>query len=235
MKNTAIGAVITALIGTPALAADMAVKAPPPPVAAAFSWTGLYIGGEGGGASGSSVQFFTTAPGGTINRYDIFGAEGGVTGGFNWQFSPQLVAGIEGDFSWGPITGGGGTTASYNCGSICSTTVNDFGTLRGRVGYAFGSNVLVYGTGGWAQARITPDLDGFTQANTRSGWTAGGGVEYAFNRNWSAKVEYLFLDFSNFVWTNATNALLACTGLNCSTDAKLNIIRVGVNYRFGPP
>jgi outer membrane immunogenic protein len=237
MKFNTIGglAVSALLIAAPfsaAIAADMAVKAPPAPVpAAAYNWTGFYLGVEGGYAWGSSVQFFTAPPpGGSTNRYNINGWEGGGTLGYNWQIQ-QWVLGIETDFSGSQINGSTGTTATYSCGTTCATTVNDFGTLRGRLGYAW-NNVLLYGTGGWAYGGIASNLDGGTATNWRNGWVAGAGAEYGFAPHWSAKLEWIYLNFNSFQWTNATNANFTCTGLNCSTDAKFSVIRAGVNYRF---
>jgi outer membrane immunogenic protein len=201
-------------------------KAPPP----FFSWTGFYIGAQGGGAWGDSVQFFT---GGTTDRYKISGGEAGGTVGYNWEFSPHFVLGIEGDFSWAHISGTGATSATYSCGTICATTVDSLGTVRGRLGYAFDNHILLYGTGGWAFSRINSNLNGFTAANDRSGWTAGAGIEYAFNPHWSVKAEYLRVNFDSYVWTNTTIlGVIGCNGISCSTDAKFNVVRAGVNYHF---
>lgn len=233
MNKVAIAiAAIAALIGTPALAADMAVKAPPPPVAApAYSWTGFYIGGNGGYAWGSSVQFFTGGGGGTTHRYNIDGWEGGGTLGYNWQIQ-QWVLGVETDFSGSHISGSSTvSTVRYGCGTTCATTVDDFGTLSARLGYGW-NNVLLYGTGGLAYGGIASNLDGGTATNWRTGWAAGAGAEYGFAPHWSAKLEWIYLNFSSFQWTNAHNANFNCTGINCSTDAKFNVIRAGVNYRF---
>lgn len=73
---------------------------------------------------------------------------------------------------------------------------------------------------------------GGTVNTTRAGWTAGGGAEYAFNRNWSAKLEYLYVDFKGYVFSNANTPFFTCGGLNCSTDARFSVVRVGVNYKF---
>jgi outer membrane immunogenic protein len=239
MKRRSIGILAFALTGVAALAsanaADLAVQAPvykapvykaPPPV---FSWTGFYLGVQGGGAWGDSVQFFT---GGTTDRYKISGGEAGGTVGYNWQFSPHFVVGIEADYAWAHITGTGATSLTYNCGTVCATTVDSLGTVRGRLGYAF-DNVLLYGTGGLAFSRINSNLNGFTAAHDRTGWTAGAGIEYAFNPHWSVKAEYLRVNFDSYVWTNATvPGIIGCGGVSCSTDAKFNVVRAGVNYKF---
>jgi outer membrane immunogenic protein len=190
--------------------------------------TGFYIGAQGGGAWGDSVQSFNA---GTTNRYNISGGVAGGTVGYNWEFSPHFVPGIEADYAWAHITGTGASSATYSCGTICATTLDSLGTVRGRLGYAF-DHVLLYGTGGWAYSRINSNLDGFTAANDRSGWTAGAGIEYAFAPHWSLKAEYLRVSFDSAVWTNATAPGIACTGIACSTDAKFNVVRAGVNYRF---
>ena len=131
------------------------------------------------------------------------------------------MAGAEADFSWADLSGSGRTTATYGCGTICSTTVNWFATERARLGYAFDNGVLLYATGGAAQVDVRPDLDGYIRSSTRFGWAAGAGVEYRFNRNWSAKAEYLFVNVDDYVWTNATNGLIDCRGLNCSTELQV--------------
>jgi outer membrane immunogenic protein len=215
-----------------ASAADMPAKAPvyrAAPVAM-YNWTGFYLGVQGGYAWGSSVQFFSAAGGGTTDRYNINGGVFGGTLGYNWQIQ-QWVLGIEGDFSGSHISGSTITTPTYGCGTGCSTNVKSFGTLRARLGYAW-DNVLLYGTGGWAYGNIESNINGGTATNGRSGWTAGAGAEYGFNRNWSAKLEWIYVKFDSYQWTNATNANFACTGLNCSTDAKFSVIRAGLNYRF---
>jgi outer membrane immunogenic protein len=236
MKRHSIGVLAFALTSVAAIAsanaADLAVKAPvykAPPVPF-FSWTGFYIGAQGGGAWGDSVQTFNA---GSTGRYDISGGEVGGTVGYNWQFSPHLVVGIEGDYGWAHISGTGATSTTYNCGTICATTLDSLGTVRGRLGYAFDNHMLLYGTGGWAFSRINSNLNGFTAANDRSGWTAGAGIEYAFDPRWSVKAEYLRVNFDSAVWTNASVlGVIACSGISCSTDARLNVVRFGVNYKL---
>src|SRR5215831_5871247 len=180
-----VGAAV--LLAGPALAADLGkpVYKAPPPVVPVFSWTGFYIGAQGGGAWGDSVQTFHTGlVSGTTGRYDISGGEAGGTVGYNWEFAPRIVLGIESDYSWAHISGTGHSSPTYNCGTICATTVDSLGTVRGRLGYAFDKRVLLSGTGGWAFSRINSNLNTFTQANDRTGWPAGAGIEYAFNPRW---------------------------------------------------
>ena len=222
-------------IAAPAQAADIPVKAAPPPVVAVYNWTGFYLGVHVGGAFGTSVQTFFDPVGpasGTTDRYDISGIAGGGTAGYNFQFS-NFVIGVEADISAADISGrSSNLNPSYNCGLVCETDVRWFATLRGRAGFAF-NNWFIYGTGGWAYANIKSNLNGGIEDHNRSGWTAGGGIEYGFLPNWSFKIEYLHFHFDSYVWTNANNTFFTCTGINCSTDARFGVIRGGVNFRWG--
>jgi outer membrane immunogenic protein len=170
-----------ALIGTPAFAADMAVKmpvkAPPPAPAPAYNWTGFYIGANGGyGWKDSTTVTFTpndpTALAGTCGgvfggtcapptSFGIHGGFGGLQAGYNWQFRPQWVAGLETDFDWSDIKGTG-TTPTFFLGSLAtgpsnftvSQDIKWFGTVRARLGYLPTDHLLVYATGGFAYGRI---------------------------------------------------------------------------------
>lgn len=243
MKKLVLAATVALGLATPSMAADMRmpVKAPPPTaIAAVFNWTGFYIGGQGGWAWGTSVQSFDTgALSDATDRYRISGVNGGGTVGYNFQLGSIFVAGVEADFSLANIKGTGQSGVFFNCDtpSTCHSNVDWFGTVRGRGGFAV-QNAFIYGTGGWAFARIETSLGSgppLTGTSTRSGWTAGGGVEYAFTQNWSAKIEYLHLRFGSYQWTNGASGTANCIGINCSTDARLNVIRAGLNYRFGGP
>jgi outer membrane immunogenic protein len=150
--------------------------------------------------------------------------------------------GIETDFQF---TGMKGTLQAPTCpAAVCGVTTNAsysqklpwFGTVRGRLGYARDS-WLIYGTGGYAYARLETDASAsagatsmsLTQAETRSGWAVGGGIELAFARNWTARMEYLYIDLGR------TNATLAIPGIaTISEDSRVtqNLVRLGANYRF---
>lgn len=217
-------------LGGSAFAADMPVKAPAPvaAIAAPYNWTGFYIGAQGGYAWGDSVQSFT---GGTTPRYNVNGGAFGGTLGANWQMQ-QWVLGLEADYSVSEIKGNvSGSLPGYNCGITCETNVRSFGTFRARAGFAW-DNVLFYGTGGAIYANIRSNLNGGTETHDRWGWTAGAGLEYGFARNWSAKVEWLYASIAKYQWTNASPPAYSCTGINCSTDAKFNLVRGGINFRF---
>lgn len=167
----------------------------------ANSWMGPYIGGNLGYGWGD-VSNNGARPSGVL---------GGLQAGYNYQ-SGQLVLGIEGDLQ---LNSADDTFAPWKFSNPW------FGTVRGRLGYAF-NNILLYGTGGLAFGSLKVESGGFSESQTSAGWTAGVGAEYAINQNWSAKIEYLYVDLSDktFLMTGMSN------GYQFST------VRVGVNYRF---
>jgi outer membrane immunogenic protein len=171
------------------------------------------------------------------------GTAGGVLGGaqvgYNYQFG-QFVIGVETDFQGTSISGGGNNASQslilspYGArgseflapiGALAgaNTSLEWFGTVRGRVGYLFLPTLLIYGTGGFAYGQV----DAFGFSNTPTGWTAGGGVEWMFAPNWSAKAEYLYVDLSS---NGATGGL----GLNWGYyyHPQINVVRAGINYHF---
>jgi len=206
--------------------------APAPPIAYAppvYNWTGFYIGGHvGGGWENSSWTdpFF-----GGNNSFNNSGFLGGVQAGANAQFN-WLVLGVEGDFSWTGIKGSG----TDSIGDSINTNVNWTSTVTGRAGVAF-DRLLVYGKGGLAiaydQSSLT-DIAGVTSNTnlTRTGWTAGAGLEYGLAPNWSAKVEYDYLGFGSQPLNFNTPLLGPVT-----SNATLNVqeVKAGINYRFGGP
>ena len=217
MKTILLASVgVLALGVVQASAADIvrSRRAPPPApvyIAPPFTWTGGYVGINGGygfGRSDFSAPF-------TTGSFDTSGGLVGGTLGYNYQVN-QLVFGIEGDLDASWIKG------SAACGGLtCETKNNWLATARGRLGYAAG-NFMPYITGGAAFGDIKTSITGIgSTTETKTGWTGGGGVEYAFNGPWSAKLEYLYVD-------------LGRGGTIGGSTAKLqeNIVRAGVNYRF---
>ncbi len=167
----------------------------------AFSWAGPYLGGNLGYAWGS-VQNSLTRPDGVF---------GGVQAGFNWQSGP-LVFGLEGDIQANTAND---TFAAWKFSNPW------FGTVRGRVGYAF-NNVLVYGTGGLAFGKLRAETFGLSESHTSAGWTVGVGAEVGIYQNWTAKVEYLYVDLSSSSFT--------ITGAPHSYQS--GMVRAGINYHF---
>jgi outer membrane immunogenic protein len=215
----AVAALVTAQC---AAAADLSVaplyKAPPPPATPAYDWSGFYLGINGGGGWGHSY-WDANATG--INTS---GGVAGGTAGYNWQIG-SAVLGLESDIDWANLKG---TTTSTLCPAGCSTSDTWLGTVRGRVGYAFGG-VLPYVTGGLAAGDIRATTPGFAGAsNTNAGWTVGGGLEFALPGNWSAKAEYLHVDLGRF--NCGANCGVATTDNVSMHD---DIVRAGINYRFG--
>jgi outer membrane immunogenic protein len=207
MKGTirAMSLAAMAVASGTAGAADM-VRGPQPyyspgPPPAVYNWSGLYaganVGYEWGKVGGSGTE--------------PSGAVGGLQAGYNWQ-SGQFVFGAETDIQ---ISGAEDTFAPYKFSNPW------FGTLRGRAGYAV-NNVMFYGTAGLAYGGMTGEIAGLDENKTHVGWTGGLGMEVGFNRNWSAKVEYLYMDLGDRVYS--------ITGVDNGLEA--NIIRLGINYRF---
>jgi outer membrane immunogenic protein len=166
-----------------------------------YSWAGPYLGGTLGYEWGS-VSNSPAKPSGIA---------GGVTGGYNWQ-SGNVVFGLEADLQG---TGADDRFASYKFSNPW------FGTARGRIGYAF-NNVMIYGTGGLAFGSLQVEQLGLSQSQSAVGWTVGVGAEVGIYQNWTAKIEYLYVDLAsnNYSLTGGTN------GLDFGT------VRIGVNYHF---
>ena len=243
-KKITLGAITALLLGTTAaVAADLPVKAPP--VVAIYDWTGFYIGAAAGGSFGFSDHVDRATGLSDTSGYNVKGGMIGGTLGYNWQMS-NFVVGFEGDVSWvaerGTMPDVG--TNAINLGFVDLVTgVNQFSsftsetwlaTARGRFGYAV-NNLLFYGTGGYAGAGVTQGVYDTSRnllassSSTRSGWTAGGGLEWGFAPNWSAKFEWLYMKFN----TVALNTAAAEGPRNVPFDD--NVVRFGVNYRFGGP
>jgi outer membrane immunogenic protein len=264
IKHSVFGlAAIAAMIGTPALAADMPLKAPPVP---AWAWTGFYVGGNMGGHWGNdnltfapdtgwavapgSPAAFAQLPGLLQTSLKPQGVIGGVQGGYNWQTN-NIVLGFEADADWA----GGSASRSLTLGPAFAGNPDDvatnktretfLGTVRGRLGWTTG-DALFYGTGGLAVGTlsttdtfcafgcVTPPTD-FTSGSgstTRAGWTGGVGAEYHFRANWSAKVEYLYVDLGSFNATIPSNLVAPAQDITVSHHFADNLVRGGINFHF---
>ena len=228
-------AAVVGLAASQASAADLPRKAPAyiPPAPPPVTWTGCYIGGNIGGAFGdASVNF----PGGEVSSNGS-GFAGGGQIGCDYQFSGGWVVGFRNMFD-GTSNNRSGTIAT---GPLGGTVVNFnnqwFDTLTGRIGYSFTPAWLLYGQGGgaWAHASTNASLAGVplgSTGNTRSGWTAGGGVEWMFAPHWSAFLEGNYMDFGTN--NNTVFGVGGCGVVGCSFNSKFTetTVLVGVNYRF---
>jgi outer membrane immunogenic protein len=231
------------------LAADLATKAPYAP-AAVWSWTGFYLGGHVGAGWGTAEAAITSTsvpgflPAGLpLGQTNQSGFLGGGQFGYNWQ-SGWAVFGVQGD-----ITGMGvkGTAACLGGGAACTAKSDWLATVTGRFGGVVGDRTLVYVKGGaaWMHTNYTFDaaaglLGGgafSTSANsTALGWLLGFGAEYAFDQNWSAFIEYNYLEFDKKSMALDFSALLgAPLTVNADIKNKLSIAKIGVNYKFGGP
>jgi len=226
-KSLLTGACALAL-AVPAYAADLPLKAPPaPPPPPIFNWSGFYVGANIGGAF--THDSLTDNLSGASLGSDNNGFIGGGQVGFNWQVD-SWVLGVEWDIDGTTLshTGPGVVTA---LGTLQAHTSTDWiSTLTGRVGYA-ADRWLLYAKGGgaWVQESATITNLGTGAAvgasRTSSGWTVGGGVEWAFAPQWSAKLEYDFIRLDNFNFNT-----FAGDSLTFSRD--INMVMAGVNYRF---
>lgn len=251
MRRIGLALLASTMFVGAAAAADMPVKAPvykAPVVAPPYNWAGFYVGLNAGGSWGRQDNSLVTVPGGVVgftNSDKLNGFIGGGQVGYNWQIN-QWVLGLEADFQGSGQKSDGsflipsiagiavvpGLTASY------TDKLEWFGTVRGRVGYAW-DRWLAYFTGGWAFGHGTLSGTGtttpagtvlaFSASQDYNGWTLGGGLEWAFMDHWSAKAEYLYIDFGNgpTVVANTAGTLAIASGK--MTD---NILRLGVNYHF---
>jgi len=245
--------ILLASVGAVTLAGTAVAAEPPPapppvyvPPVPIFTWTGFYVGAQIGYAWGTL----------DANAGDVFGdfrsfssSNSGVIGGghigYNLQLNQWLI-GLEGDVDGsslsktqtGFIFPAGAVAAGLlpvNIGSLPVTVSGSLdvqGSIRGRLGYAW-DRILLYGTGGVAFGGFTASIStpfGYAQrSNTRVGWTAGGGIEYALTNNWSVRVEYRYTQFGhstvnrNFSFVNA--------------KFNENRVQAGVSYKFdlAPP
>lgn len=205
MKRALLAATAVAAMAGAALAADLP-RGPVPyysttPAATGFSWARWYVGGNVG-------YEWAKVPGSLGNPK---GVAGGLQGGYNWQWG-QFVLGGETDLQ---LTGADDTFAPWKFSNPW------FGTLRARAGYAM-NNVLFYGTLGVAYGDIKAEMAGTSETHTSFGWAGGAGMEVGLTPNWSAKVEYLYMDLGNRTF--------AVTGSDLALRA--NLLRFGVNYHF---
>ena len=233
-------------LGGFAAAADLTPTPPPVP---AFTWAGLYLGGQIGFAWANDTGYVsntgpisgpigpvtgtfatTVVPVGTFSSVaNPSGVIGGAHLGYTWQVN-QWVLGLEGEID------GVGLSKTISPVYYVSSTTNSYlqGALLGRAGYAF-DHILVYVTGGGVEALIKNSYNVVSNfsalPDTRKGWTVGGGIEYAVNNNWSVRAEYRYSNFGVFFdpWV--------VDFVSVSHHWTENQVKVGFSYKFGsaPP
>jgi outer membrane immunogenic protein len=261
MKKLFLGSValVALALGTPAaMAAEIAPPrpAPPPPPVPVYTWTGCYVGASAGSSSGTSTHYTTggsTLFGRTVlpaganitDSFNLSGFIGGFQGGCNYQVG-AWVFGVEGDGSATNKEGQAFETALASLDGlgaranwISQTQERWLVTARGKLGWVWWDKSMVYVTGGGAWAKIdTSEFlannsfgTGHQESNTRSGWTVGGGYEYALGYGWSIKGEFLYVKFDNY--TTFTTGPFNVNNVT-PREVKLEdyIWRAGMNYRF---
>lgn len=217
--------------GAADITAQPSLKAPPsaPP----YSWNGFYVG--------SNLGVVTTIEDESINSTFLgapltfssnpSGVLGGVQLGYNLQLSPQWLIGFEGALDW---TSAQGIANFGNTIQTATLTANHnwYDTAEGRLGYVMGGYMLfVKGGTAWMNADYSLTANGAVTGSssintTRSGWTAGGGIEGLLSSSWSAKLEYDYLDFGNKSYA------FPITGSSLNIKPEVHEVKIGVNYHW---
>jgi outer membrane immunogenic protein len=239
MRRTIL--LIAGLVAAPAMAS---AASPTPYVAAAYNWTGFYLGAQVGYGWANDTTTnntgSTSVPPGFTSSSTTDGILGGFYGGYNYQVS-QYLFGIDGDFNWSDAN-----STSIDVGPLNGHIITDHHqmdwvtSVTGRLGYV-SNNWLLFAKGGWAWAKFVSSatnglvvggpVGGFSSASTiRDGWTVGVGMEYGVTSNVSFKLEYDYVGFltSNFTSTDQTVATGAIAMPSKSADSHLNVVKAGV-------
>jgi outer membrane immunogenic protein len=242
-RTLLVGASLIAMASS-AYAADLIIDEAPAPIvsAAAYDWTGVYVGASAGFATGTvdwTGDYYDASDvllGGEEGEFDVSGWTLGVNAGANVQFD-SFVLGVEGDISWANISGEGDPIDPMAVDpSVPSTQLDWIGSIRARAGIAI-DQVLLYGTAGFAFAGGTLDITNLDGAGddrsadiTATGWTAGLGAEVAVTENVSIKGEYLYtaltadeVEFGD---------VLPADYLAVNSDFASHSFKVGVNFGF---
>jgi outer membrane immunogenic protein len=239
MKRLLMTGALAFALAAPAVAADLPQPMPPPPpqepaayvpaTIPVYNWGGIYVGVNGGYGFGNSKWTNTLNTPTTTGTFDVNGFLVGPTLGANFQ-TGGFVFGIEADFDASWMSG---TTSNAFCGVIaagltsCETKNTWLGTARARFGYA-ADRVLFYGTGGGAYGSIQSGVGGGFQSSNEPGWTAGAGVEAAFTDNWTARIEYLYVDLQSATCNTTQCGFPVGDTIKFSTS----MIRFGLDYKF---
>ena len=246
MKPIVVAILLSLVSAGGAVAADIELPAPLParaptnyyPAAAPLDWGGIYIGVNGGYGFGSSNW---TNAGVSTGAFRTNGYLIGGTLGINFApIGSGFLFGAEGDFDWSGLNGSSSAAACAGlgvpAGAACQTKSDWLSTLRGRAGYAF-NRILIFATAGAAigdfQVALNPPAT-FLSVGPQLGWTAGGGVEFAFTDSLTAKVEYLYVALGTVSCPAGTSCPAANAVGASTTSVSLteSLVRAGVNYKF---
>jgi outer membrane immunogenic protein len=241
MKQIVVAAILFLTGAAQALAADLELPASAPippssyyPVTQPVNWSGVYFGVNGGYSVGYSDW------GNLGKSTGDFKTEGALLGGtLGINYTDGLggfLFGVEGDFDWSNLSGSSSASAcagiGAHAGTICATKSDWLSTGRARAGYVF-RNFLIFGTAGAAisdpKVGLSPPGILTSITGPQLGWTAGGGIEYAFADCLTAKLEYLFVDFGTMTCPSGTS----CGNLEAASVTRAeSVIRGGINYKF---
>jgi len=218
-----------------------------PPLAPASSWTGLYVGGDAGAAWVKTPATWDPS----FAAFPISGTDrgtgfiGGAHVGYNYEFMPDYIAGVEGD--WSSTKAGGSFTQPWiappgfafppGSQTTMSADVDWLASARGRVGYVVSPDVMAYATGGAAWARIaysgSENTVGYAAsasgAKDVSGYVVGGGVEWAATNNWLVRAEYLYYGFDSGPSLMSSPGALSTYAWGKTT---VSVARGGISYKF---
>jgi outer membrane immunogenic protein len=215
-----------------------------------YTWTGFYIGGHLGAAWQKGETNGAYFDGGTqfpfYNATSHTGFMGGGQIGYNWQ-SGIVVYGLEADIS--TLTGSGGTVSQSSeptgggvtVSQTSSNNIEWFGTVRARLGFTFGTNTLVYATGGWAYGHVKNthtqrEDDAFSatwsESKVRGGYVAGGGIEYMFAPNWTVRAEGLYINLGENTLAKPNTGTCDEGCMPVTFTNKVGIARAAINYKF---
>jgi outer membrane immunogenic protein len=249
VPGTLIQSLAAICVAAPAFAADLPARAYSKAPAMAspvsvYDWSGFYVGANVGGTWDNGTATNVALNGTFVSSGSAHnsGVIGGGQIGYNYMVSPGFLLGIEADVDGTSLKG---SVLSLDGSNQHSSKLDAFGTVRGRAGFAE-NNWLFYGTGGfaWSEGSVTrtqittvaalppiPAVAGTveTASNTRTGWAAGAGVEWGITQNWTARVEYLYLDLGN------ATSVFPLSNRQQTSSLTMNVARVGVSYKFGGP
>lgn len=238
MRRYAVVTAVLIALANQASAADLS-----PPVSdqiGAGSWTGCFLGAHAGGVWGDSDKWIPRTPGGafegvSLGSHSVDGVIGGVQGGCDYQLRSGLVIGFAGNYGW---TDAGGTHPSAReTGVFYHSEAQALYSVTGRLGYGFDRSLLyIQGGAAWERADYSASTTmigtAYRASDTRSGWTIGGGGEYAFTRRLSAFVEYGYYDFGTERIRLTPQFPFLPTAF-VDIDDTASVVRAGVNLRFG--
>jgi outer membrane immunogenic protein len=246
MKLAPLAAVAFAISTSAAFAADLEVPLKAAPVAPPFTWTSCYAGLQAGGGFGQTSltdSFGTIAlAGGTGFTSANTGIDGYLLGGqigCDYQFGSNWVVGFEGSAGWGNISGNTTVAIPGVPGDSLNFTENTdlLTSVTARIGYAW-NDWLLYAKGGaaWTGNRYSASdtagaLFAFDGLETRLGWTAGAGIEWAFSRNWSVKLEYDYYGFGTRSVTFIDNTIAMTSG-PVNINQNVQIVKLGLNFHM---